>query len=266
MPSVARPDANTALDFDSLHGSVPEKEIGGTRDKLETDSALLVLDSRTLDRECLAQCLVLHGVGLDVLAFGSVVEWRKAKDLHPPVAAILLNIGSRKVTDPTIAADIAQLATEFSPKPVVVLSDIDELAQILKALECGARGYIPSATAFEVCVKAINLARAGGIFVPASSVLARTATDAREEAARPAAGMFTQRQEEVIQELRRGKANKIIAYELNLHESTVKVHVRNIMKKLGATNRTEVAYKASQIFSVKVGALDQPGLPQPRSC
>lgn len=70
------------------------------------------------------------------------------------------------------------------------------------------------------------------------------------------AGMFTQRQEEVIRELRRGKANKIIAYELNLRESTVKVHIRNIMKKLKATNRTEVAYKLSEMFPVEVGSRD----------
>jgi DNA-binding NarL/FixJ family response regulator len=45
-----------------------------------------------------------------------------------------------------------------------------------------------------------------------------------------------------VEALRRGKANKIIAYELNMRESTVKVHVRNIMKKLKAKNRTEVAF------------------------
>ncbi|OAP40007.1 helix-turn-helix transcriptional regulator [Sinorhizobium glycinis] len=262
MNSVARSYKNTALEFESLHGTLLETE---NKEKPETDSALLILDSRTLDRECLARCLVLHGMGLEILAYGSIDEWRKNNDLHPPVAAILLNIGSRKVTDPSIAAEIAHLVTEFGPNPVVVLSDIDELAQILKALECGARGYIPSSIGFEVCVKAVNLARAGGTFVPASSVLGRTVADACEEMAQPATGMFTQRQEEVIRALRRGKANKIIAYELHLHESTVKVHVRNIMKKLGATNRTEVAYKASQMFSAEVGALDQPGLPQSRT-
>jgi hypothetical protein len=46
----------------------------------------------------------------------------------------------------------------------------------------------------------------------------------------------------VVESLRQGKPNKIIAYELNLCESTVKVHVRNIMKKLRAKNRTEVAF------------------------
>jgi FixJ family two-component response regulator len=43
-------------------------------------------------------------------------------------------------------------------------------------------------------------------------------------------------------------ANKLIAYELNMCESTVKVHVRNIMKKLNATNRTQVAYMTRGLF------------------
>ena len=60
--------------------------------------------------------------------------------------------------------------------------------------------------------------------------------------------MFTRRQVAVIDALRKGKANKIIAYELNMCESTVKVHVRNIMKKLNAKNRTEVAYLASELM------------------
>ena len=51
-----------------------------------------------------------------------------------------------------------------------------------------------------------------------------------------------------MEALRRGKANKIIAYELNLRESTVKVHVRNIMKKVKATNRTEVVFKLNDLF------------------
>ena len=72
--------------------------------------------------------------------------------------------------------------------------------------------------------------------------------DSGGQEARPLAGMFTLRQAEVVQALRRGKANKIIAYELNLRESTVKVHIRNIMKKLKATNRTEVAYKINDLF------------------
>jgi len=59
---------------------------------------------------------------------------------------------------------------------------------------------------------------------------------------------LTPRERDVLLGLIDGKANKIIAYELNLRESTVKVHIRNIMKKLKATNRTEVAYKLNDMF------------------
>ena len=71
---------------------------------------------------------------------------------------------------------------------------------------------------------------------------------------RPLAGMFTARQAEVVEAFRRGKANKIIAYELNPRESTVKVHIRNIVKKVKATNRTEVAYKINDLFPVDFSA------------
>jgi DNA-binding NarL/FixJ family response regulator len=53
--------------------------------------------------------------------------------------------------------------------------------------------------------------------------------------------MFTPRQAAVLEAVQHGKANKVIAYELDLKESTVKVHVRNVMRKLGAHNRTELA-------------------------
>jgi DNA-binding NarL/FixJ family response regulator len=66
-------------------------------------------------------------------------------------------------------------------------------------------------------------------------------------------GLFTTRQAAVIEALRRGKPNKIIAYELKMRESTVKVHVRNIMKKLKATNRTQVAYLATQLLEDRAG-------------
>jgi DNA-binding NarL/FixJ family response regulator len=57
---------------------------------------------------------------------------------------------------------------------------------------------------------------------------------------------FTSKQRSVIEGLRRGKPNKAIAYELNMCESTVKVHVRNVMKKLGARSRTEAALILSE--------------------
>ena len=213
------------------------------------ERALMILDSRALDRECLTQSLVAHNVGMEVLAFASVDEWRRDNEIYLPIAAILLNVGGRKIDDVGVADAIKKIVAEFQSTPLIVLADSDEPSQILRALDCGARGYIPSSVGIDVCVEAVNLALAGGTFVPASSILAmRQSIDGRGEVGRPMSGMFTPRQTEVVQALRRGKANKIIAYELSLRESTVKVHIRNIMKKLKATNRTEVAYKIDNLF------------------
>ncbi|MCT8999397.1 response regulator transcription factor [Chelativorans intermedius] len=250
MHTSIRADERTATgilsreDYDSGNAFCDDRDPEATPEK-----SLVILDSRTLDRECLTQCLRARGLEMDILAFGSMDEWRARRDALAAPSAVLFNLGGRRCSDPGVAKEIGAVASEFRPAPVVVLADSDELAQILKALECGAKGYIPTSTGVGVCMEAVNLAMAGGIFVPASSVLAmRKVIDEGAGEERPFAGMFTQRQEEVIRALRRGKANKIIAYELNLRESTVKVHIRNIMKKLKATNRTEVAYKLSEMF------------------
>ncbi|WEX91232.1 response regulator transcription factor [Sinorhizobium garamanticum] len=215
-----------------------------------SERLLVIIDSRALDRQCLAQSIVAHKVDMRVLAIGSIEEWRQQQHQHPPLSSILLNVGGRKIVDPAVAEEIRRLSSEFEPMPVIVLADTDDLAQIMKALEYGAKGYIPSSVSIDVCIEAIDLAMAGGTFVPASSVFAmrRLLESAGNAVTRPLAGMFTARQAEVVEALRRGKANKIIAYELNLRESTVKVHIRNIMKKVKATNRTEVAYKINDLF------------------
>jgi DNA-binding NarL/FixJ family response regulator len=234
-PSLAGPSAsddNSAFDVQER----PQK-------------SLVIIDSRALDRECFARSIAAHKAGLEVLAFGSIEEWKRVQEDHAPLSAILLNTGSRNISDEDVAAEIRRLSAEFKNAPVIILADSDELSQIMKALEYGARGYIPSSVGIGVCVEVIDLALAGGVFVPASSVFAvRQLLETTSETARPLAGMFTLRQAEVVEALRRGKANKIIAYKLNLRESTVKVHIRNIMKKLKATNRTEVAYKINDLL------------------
>ncbi|WEX75756.1 response regulator transcription factor [Sinorhizobium numidicum] len=213
------------------------------------ERSLVIIDSRALDGQCLAQTINAHKLDMRVLAFGSIEEWRQREKEHPPLAAVVLNVGGRRIVEPTVAGEIRSLSAEFEPTPIIVLADTDDLAQIMKALEYGAKGYIPSSVSIDVCVEAISLALAGGIFVPASSVFAmRRVLETGSTATRPLDGVFTARQAEVVEALRRGKANKIIAYELNLRESTVKVHIRNIMKKVKATNRTEVAYKINDLF------------------
>jgi DNA-binding NarL/FixJ family response regulator len=215
------------------------------------EKSLLIVNSRPLERECLAQALKGHQLGLNVLDYGSVEEWRPVQDQHPPLAAVLYNLGSRKVTETDETNKIVKLTAQLGKVPVVILADSDDLTQVLKALEIGARGYIATSVDIGICAEAIKLAVVGGVFIPASSALAVKHLIQTSDNFRELSDMFTQRQSQVVNALRKGKANKIIAYELELRESTVKVHIRNIMKKLNATNRTEVVYKINDIYPLE---------------
>lgn len=208
----------------------------------------MILDTRALQRQCLADCIAAQRADLTVVAYSSVDEWLRDQLRYPPLAAVLMNIGGMQASEPEMAFDIHHVCVTL-PAPVVVLADSTDVANVACAIECGAKGYIPQSVSLDICIEAVALAMAGGIFVPGDSVFAmRQSLQPETSDTKIFANLFTERQIEVIEALRRGKANRTIAHELNLRESTVKVHVRNIMKKLNATNRTEVAYKINDYF------------------
>ncbi|GAB4361882.1 MAG: hypothetical protein Kow0026_25270 [Oricola sp.] len=190
-----------------------------------------------------------YALDMEILAYDTLDDWKKVKDSHPPAGAILVCVGGAQLGNGNFHEELCNITAEMKDTPVIVLSDSDDLHSMLQVFDCGSRGYIPTSLGMAICVESIRLAMVGGTFVPASAVMTmRDRFKTRTEDDSPMVGLFTQRQAEVAQALRRGKANKIIAYELNLRESTVKVHIRNIMKKLKATNRTEVAFKINKLM------------------
>jgi DNA-binding NarL/FixJ family response regulator len=111
-----------------------------------------------------------------------------------------------------------------------------------------AKGYIPMTMGFEIAIAAVRFVLAGGAYVPAECLLSGIPSASPSPQASAASGAVTAREMAVVRAIQQGKPNKIIAYELNLCESTVKVHIRRIMKKLRAKNRTDVAIKATDLF------------------
>ena len=213
----------------------------------QAKSVVVVIDKRALERECLARGLLEEDPSLSISELKSLDELHNT-ELEADASAILVILGSRKVTDQNVKTELGQFVSEVRPVPVIVVADSDGPAEILAALESGAKGYIPTSVKVKVAAEAIGLARAGGIFVPANGVLAlRDVIHASTTNEQPLMGFFTTRELGIVEALRKGKANKIIAYELQLCESTVKVHIRKIMKKLKARNRTEVAYKLREM-------------------
>jgi DNA-binding NarL/FixJ family response regulator len=210
-------------------------------------SKLAIIDDRALDRECLAQSLIAHGLRMNVELFSTISQWRKAANTTH--AGVLINIGCGSFCETSFVSDVRQLVADHPGLPVVILAENRDLRQIMQAFELGVRGYISSAIGLSVCVGAISLAVAGGVFISAENLDdLRQLLAVAENRERRRGEIFTDREMDVIDALTKGKPNKIIAYELNLRESTVKVHVRNIMKKLQARNRTEIIFKISAMF------------------
>lgn len=222
----------------------------GNLDQPPLRRTLLIVEERALERECLSCSISTHKKAMDVFSFPSIAEWESERVKFPVPNAILVSIGTRSMAASTLATEIRTLCSRIDI-PIVLLADTDELPHISKALECGVKGYIPSSVSLDVCVEAISLSMVGGIFVPVGS-LHSMRKSITKPVLHPMSGFFTDRQLDVVEALRRGKANKIIAFELKMQESTVKVHVRNIMKKVNASNRTEVAYKIMELVPTVV--------------
>jgi DNA-binding NarL/FixJ family response regulator len=197
---------------------------------------IIIIESRALIRDCLACTLRKADESFVVLTFATAEEWRVAASDYASAVIVICIQGCQPGS---IEEKLAQIAKSGRAIPVVIMSDVEQVEHIRSAFTMGARGYIPTSVPLNVAVEAMRLIDAGGTFVPAN-VLERFHKSEFKQTP-PLVDHFTARQAAVLDGLKQGKANKQIAYDLNMREGTVKVHVRNIMKKLNATNRTEVA-------------------------
>jgi DNA-binding NarL/FixJ family response regulator len=209
-----------------------------------------VVHPRALNRECLVQTLQEFNPDISLCAVASLEELRNVRS-EIPVSAILLVLGEKRTTDPAVMAELQDLVVSAGTTPVVVVAEADDPAAILAALEAGVRGYLLTSSSAKVIGEAIAVARSGGEFVPAATILGMKHVIGNGHEKPSLSDPFTGRQRAVANAIRQGKPNKIIAYELNMCESTVKVHIRSIMKKLKATNRTEIAYKLTQMLGLE---------------
>jgi DNA-binding NarL/FixJ family response regulator len=213
-----------------------------------------LIDPRALTRQCLARWLEACGLGFEVVAVASLAQIDRHLDDGGDIDLVLLSIGSAMVTDREVHDLLGCLRDRLPEAPSIILSDREDVEAVRAAIRAGVRGYIPTTFNLPVAVEALRLVQVGGTFVPATSVMNALEDGERREGGTVANGggtlpNLTPRQSEVLHLLRQGKSNKIIAYELEMQESTVKVHIRHIMRKLKATNRTQVAFLAQQLLN-----------------
>jgi len=205
---------------------------------------IILIEDRSFFRECITHALKKDFVE-KITSFPSLDHWLEVAEQYS--AAVILLSGPGWPADSELEEILDRIVPTTNQVPVILLCDSDDPERIVTALKKGVRGYIPTSLPLDVVAQALRLVFAGGIFAPANSIFAARRLGSHSLEAKTMGGLFTARQAAVVEKLRIGKANKTIAYELNMCESTVKVHVRNIMKKLKAKNRTEVAFIANRL-------------------
>ena len=213
--------------------------------------SVLLVDDHTLFRSGI-RSLLQRQADFNVVGEASdgVEGVKRAKQLQPDVVLLDLNM-------PGISGlETLQLMLQDFPKMAVILLTVSEDAEDLTAaLQAGARGYLLKNIETDYLVRAIRRAAAGEPVVAeamTAKLVARLQSGASSQRVEPPSELdkLTPREKDILACLARGESNKIIARTLNVAESTVKIHVQNILKKLGLSSRVQAA-----VFAVENGMM-----------
>ncbi|KPA21007.1 Transcriptional regulatory protein DegU [Shimia sp. SK013] len=197
---------------------------------------ILIADDHDLLRDTLVAYVQTAG-GIDVLTAPTLDQAMAVIHNDGPFDLVLLDYnmpgmnrlaGLRRVLDLPDGPRVALISGE-APRAVVQ-----------EAIDAGAAGFVPKTLPAKSLVNAIRFMAAGEQFVPLD-LLAPA-----EPSTHPMAKHLTKRELQVLGGLTNGKSNKEIARDLGLSEPTVKLHVKNLYRKVGASNRTQAALLARE--------------------
>ena len=207
---------------------------------------------------------VIQGIGSHVAVVG-VAGARAAREAlvaDPSFDLVLLDL---RLGDADGFELLAELRATYPAVPVVVVSASDRSADVIRAIDLGAMGFVPKRASNETLQEALHVVMQGGIYVPPMTMSEGSDSGSNESdvAAHPAhahgapaapraalaAFKLTPRQTDVLGLLLRGQSNKLIARELNLSVETVKDHVAAVLRTLGVNSRTQAVLAVSQMSS-----------------
>jgi DNA-binding NarL/FixJ family response regulator len=189
-----------------------------------------------------------NGVGLRAMQPGQAASLPRGEVRR----LVIFCTGAASLREPPAAAWLQEALALAAGVPVAILSDSDEVEEVVAALRAGARGYLPTSTEPAVALQALSYMLAGGSFFPPTALLKRHRPRAIRlppngepfDGSRLARGRLAGRDLVVLTHLRAGLSNKAIAHLLGTQESAVKAQLRQIMRKLRVANRTQAALAA----------------------
>ena len=197
---------------------------------------LAIVDQSRLRSDCLKLALGMQPRRWRVTDAGTVSELIQRVLQGEEFDVILLGGSTCSQID---LVDISSLAAAVPQTPILVAADCDDPERAHLILRAGARGFLPASYSLKVLIGALERVRTGGTYVPLTLTEAAPAQRAPWRA-------LTRRQRDVLALIAQGKANKLIADALNMSESTVKAHVKQIIRRLNVANRTQAALLATR--------------------
>lgn len=197
---------------------------------------ILIADDHPLYREAAALQIQRLYQEAHIKEVASLDELRAAAEQSPPFDLILMDYHM-----PGMSADaLAELVRDFPTTPLAVVSGVVGNQEVLAAARAGVRGYIPKTSNSEYFARTVQLLLTGGTSIPTEVLLDETAA---YEGPAWLANMSA-REKEVLHGVALGWSNKEIARELGLAEVTIKLHLRNLFRKMCVKSRAEAAVKA----------------------
>ena len=212
--------------------------------------SFIVADDHPMVREALALALRAAFPKAEVALAGTLDEASGAIAARPDVDLVILDLDMPGMQG---LVGVSALRASYPSAPLVIVSATRNAAAMRQVVEMGAAGFIPKSAPMEEIIASVRAVMRGEIVLPPSAGDALSSTDA--DLATRAARM-TPQQHRVFALMAEGKPNKIIAYDMQIGEATVKAHVTEILRKMGVHSRTQAIVLAQRL------ALD-PGAPPP---
>lgn len=201
---------------------------------------VLIIDDHPLYRDGMTALLSGLDPAVEVAGAANVAEAAVAAAKLGTVDLVLLDMHLPGVDG---LAALAQVKSLFEGAAVVIVSGDEDPTLILRTIDAGAAGYIPKSMDPGDTVQALRIVLAHGIYLPAAAL--RLA--AQPSPLRSAAPSLSDKQRQVLQRLLQGKANKVIARELDIAEGTVKAHLSAVYQALGVNSRSQAMCRAHEL-------------------
>jgi DNA-binding NarL/FixJ family response regulator len=204
--------------------------------------AFVVADDHPMVRDALAAALKGGFADARIAFAGTLAETQAAIDATPETDLVVLDLDMPGMLG---LVGLAALRAAHPALPIAIVSASTNSAAMRQAIEMGAAGFIPKLAAADRFLDAVRAILSGAVWLPEEAKDGALTLRDRDLAQR--AAQLTPQQHRVLSLLAEGLANKLIAYEMQISEPTVKAHVTEILRKLGVTSRTQAVILAQRL-------------------